>query len=165
MNFVSWKSLISNMATAVAMAMLGGFSAHAAGACRETICAEQGWTRATPGDAQTAAIYFSIINQGDAADILVKASTPVAASAMFHRTTLTKNIARMDMVANIPVPAHGRVTFGPLGYHAMLTGLKAPLAEGARFPLTLDLASGRHLSFDIHVVGATANGPLHPGND
>ena len=151
------------MATAVAMAMLGSISAYAAGACRETICAEQGWTRATPGDAQTAAIYFSIINQGDAADILVKASTPVAARAMFHRTTMTKNIARMDMVTNIPVPAHGSVTFGPLGYHAMLTGLKAPLAEGARFPLTLDLSSGRHLSFDIHVLGSTARGPASGG--
>src|SRR5205085_5003223 len=84
---------VSWMATILATALPGSFSAHAAGACRETICAEQGWTRATPRDAQTAAIYFSIVNEGAAADILVKASTPVAASAMFHRTTMTKSIA------------------------------------------------------------------------
>jgi hypothetical protein len=147
------------MAAALAMAMLGSISAYAAGECTKTICAEQGWTRATPEGAQTAAIYFSIINQGDAADTLVKASTTVAASAMLHRNTMTRNIAQMDMVANVPLPAHDRVTFGPLGYHVMLTGLKAPLKEGALFPFTLDLASGRHLSFDIHVLGIAARGP------
>jgi len=147
------------MAAALAMAMLGSISAYAAGECTKTICAERGWTRATPEGAQTAAIYFSIVNQGDAADTLVIASTPVAASAMLHRTTRTRNIARMDMAANVPLPAHGRVTFGPLGHHVMLTGLKAPLKEGALFPFTLDFASGRHLSFDIHVLGIAATGP------
>jgi copper(I)-binding protein len=150
---------VSWMAAALAMTMLGSISAYAAAECRETICAEQGWTRATPEGAQTAAIYFSIINQGDAADTLAKASTTVAAGAMLHRSTRTGNIAQMDMVANVPLPAHDRVTFGPLGYHVMLTGLKAPLKEGALFPFTLDLASGRHLSFDIHVLGIAARGP------
>jgi copper(I)-binding protein len=76
---LSRKLLISSLAAALAMAMPGSISTYAAGECREMICAEQGWTRATPS-AQTAAIYFSVINQGDAADILVKASTPVAAA-------------------------------------------------------------------------------------
>jgi hypothetical protein len=134
------------MAAALATAMLGSVSAYAAGECAKSICAEQGWARAMPEGAQTAAIYFSIVNQGGAADTLVKASTAVAASAMLHRSTRTGNIAQMDMVANVPLPAHGRVTFGPLGYHVMLTGLKAPLAEGAVFPFTLDLASGNQLS-------------------
>jgi periplasmic copper chaperone A len=93
------------MAAALAMAMLGSISAYAAGGCRETICAERGWTRATPGQAQTAAIYFSIVNQGDAADTLVRASTTMASNAMFHKTTRTVNVARMDMVENIQIPA------------------------------------------------------------
>lgn len=154
-----WAARVSWMAAALAVAPLGSISVHAAGACSETICAEQGWTRATPGDAQTAAIYFFIVNQGDAADTVVKANTNMAASAMLHRIARTENIARMDMVANVPLPAHGRVTFGPLGYHVMLTGLKAPLKEGTLLPLTLDLASGRHLTFDIHVLGIAATGP------
>jgi copper(I)-binding protein len=150
---------LSWMAAVSATAMLGSISAHAASECTKAICVEQGWTRATPEGAQTAAIYFSIVNQGGAADTLVKASTAVAASAMLHRSTRAGNIAQMDMVANVPLPAHGRVTFSPLGYHVMLTGLKAPLKEGASFPFTLDLASGGHLSFDIQVLGIAARGP------
>lgn len=159
MTFPSRGACVSFLATAWAMAMFGSISAYAAAECSETICAEQGWARATPGGAQAAAIYFAIVNQGDAADAIVKASTTAAASAMLHRSTTAQSVAQMDMVANVPLPAHGRVTFGPLGYHVMLTGLKAPLKEGAVFPFTLDLASGRHVNFDIHVLGMTATGP------
>lgn len=150
---------MSWLAAALAAALPGSISAQAAGACIKTICAERGWARATPEGAQTAAIYFSIINQEDTADTLVKASATVATSAMLHRITMAKNIARMDMVANVPLPAHDRVTFGPLKYHVMLTGLKAPLKKGAVVPFTLDLASGRHLDLDIHVLGIAAAGP------
>ena len=147
------------MAVALAMAMSGSMSAYAAGGCAKAICAEQGWARATPDGAQTAAIYFSIVNQEGAADTLVKASTTVAGSAMFHRSTRTGSTTQMDMVANVPLPPHDRVTFAPLGYHVMLTGLKAPLQEGAVVPFALDFASGRRLNFDIHVLGITATGP------
>ena len=157
--FPSRGTCVSWMAAALAMAILGSISAYAAAECRETICADQGWARATPGGAQAAAIYFSIVNQGDAADTIIKASTAAAASAMLHKSTTAQSVAQMDMVANVPLPAHGRVTFGPLGYHVMLTGLKAPLKEGAVFPFTLDLASGRHVNLDIHVLGMTATGP------
>ena len=147
------------MVAALATAMLGSVSAHAASECTKAICAEQVWARATPEGAQTAAIYFSIVNRGDAADTLVKASTAVAGNAMLHRSTRAGNIAQMDMVQNVPLPAHGRVTFGPLGYHVMLTGLKAPLKEGASFPFTLDFASGSHLNLDVQVLGIAARGP------
>ena len=157
--FLSRGAGVSWVVAAFAAAMLGSASAYAAAECRETICAEQGWARATPGGAQAAAIYFSVLNQGDAADAIVKASTTAGASAMLHRSTTAQSVAQMDMVANVALPAHGRVTFGPLGYHVMLTGLKAPLKEGAVFPFTLDLASGRHVNLDIHVLGMTATGP------
>lgn len=150
---------VSWIAVVLAMAMLGSGSAYAADGCAKAICAEQGWARATPAGAQTAAIYFSIVNQEDAADTLVKVSTTVAGNAMLHRSTRTGNLTQMDMVANVPLPAHGRVTFAPLGYHVMLTGLKTSLREGASVPFTLDFASGRKLDFDIYVVAITATGP------
>ena len=155
----SRRAWVSWMAVVLATAAPGSLSVYAADGCARAICAEQGWARATPEGAQTAAIYFSILNQNDAADTLVKASTAVAGNAMFHRSTRTGNLSRMDMVADIPLPPHGRVTFGPLGYHVMLTGLKAPLQEGALVPLALDFASGRHLSLDVHVLGIAATGP------
>jgi copper(I)-binding protein len=40
----------------------------------------------------------------------------------------------------------------------MLTGLKGPLKEDDSFRVTLDLASGRHLNFDIRVLGIAATG-------
>src|ERR1043165_8940372 len=120
---------VSWMAVALAMAAPGSSSVQAADGCGKTICAEQGWARATPEGVRTAAIYFSIVNQDDTPDTLVKVSTAVAGSAMLHRSTRSGNLTQMDMVANVPLPAHGRVTFAPLGYHVMLNGLKGSLQE------------------------------------
>ena len=67
-----------------------------------------------------------------------------------------------DVVAHAVADALlGAAGLGDIGAHFPDTDSRWQGADS----LTLDLASGRHLSFDIHVVGATANGPLHPGND
>jgi copper(I)-binding protein len=43
----------------------------------------------------------------------------------------------MGEVETVAVPAHGEAMLAPGGIHVMLIGLKAPLEEGRRFPLTL----------------------------
>src|SRR5262249_36543318 len=87
---------VSWMAVVLAMAAPGGAPAYAADGCAKAICAEQGWARATPEGVRTAAIYFSIVNQDDTPDTLVKVSTAVAGSAMLHRSTRSGNLTQMD---------------------------------------------------------------------
>ena len=153
------RMLMALAVLVVATAGTGIAVSRAADACVDTICVEQAWARATPPGAQNAAVYFSIVNNDHADDAVSSISTPAAAQAMLHQTTISGGIARMEMAPNLRVPAHGRVVLTPRSYHVMLTGLKAPLKQGMAIPVTVNLASGRMLQVDVPVLGVTALGP------
>jgi hypothetical protein len=101
-------------------------------------------TPSRPG-MSTGSVYFrGIRNTGSAPDRLLSASTPVAESVEIHRMQMVSG-AQGDVMQMRAVPAleiapgatvvmkHGT----PDGHHLMLVGLKAPLKDGDRFPVTL----------------------------
>ena len=101
----------------------------------------------------TGAVYFrGIRNTGAVADRLVSASTPVAASVEIHRMEMVQvvqgDVMQMRAVPALEIPAGATVAMkhgSPDGYHLMLGGLKAPLKDGDRFPVTLTFEkAGRH---------------------
>ncbi len=89
----------------------------------------------------TGAVYFRAIkNNGTEPDRLLSARTPVAASVELHRMEMDGDVMRMRAVSAIELPAKTEVRLRhgtPNGHHLMLLGLKAPLKDGDRFPLTL----------------------------
>lgn len=90
------------------------------------------------GDAPiTSAVYMVIVNEGQAADDLVGASSDVAATVETHETTIVNDVMRMQPVKGIPVPAAGKVELKPGGYHVMLIGVMRELKQGDRFTLKL----------------------------
>ncbi|HTI67633.1 MAG TPA: copper chaperone PCu(A)C [Caulobacteraceae bacterium] len=93
--------------------------------------------RASLGAQPTTAAYLTIRNTGAAPDRLLGASCACAAMVMAHRSTTANGISRMSMEAVVEVPAHGSVAFTPTGRHLMLTGVKAPIAPGAKVPIVL----------------------------
>jgi len=126
------------------------------------------WARATPGGAQTAAVYATI--QSASGDRLTGASTPAAQKAELHTMTMDANVMKMRQVDSINLPAGQAVTLKPGSYHIMLTGLAQPLKEGQSFPLTLSFekAGTRDVSVLIQKVGAMGpggNGMSMPGMD
>jgi copper(I)-binding protein len=155
---------IAVLATMIAWLPVAAFAADS---CMGSVCVDQAWARATPGNAKTAAIYMTIANKGAVADKLSGASTPAAEHAQVHQTTMSGNMAHMDMVGSIDIPAGGKVTFAPDGYHVMLTDLKAPLKEGSSFVVTLEFAKSGKLDVPVSVLSAGATGPSggvdHPG--
>ena len=112
------------------------------------------WARATAPRQSSAAVYATIVNQG-AADSLVSVSSP-AGMAMLHGNDNTGGVARMRMLAQLPISTRGEVKLVPGGIHVMLTGLKAPLAAGTHFPLTLRFAASGDRPVDVAVVAAGA---------
>jgi len=153
------RGLKGTAVLAIAIIGIGIGLSHAAAACTGDICIEQAWTRATPGAAQEAALYFSISNNGATDEKLVRVSTTAASGAMIHQTTVKDRIVQMLMVGEVTIPPHGRVLFSPGGYHVMLTGLKAPLKEGTSVSAKLTFASGRTIEVNIPVLKTTAIGP------
>lgn len=96
---------------------------------------------ATPslaGTRQGAAYLRGVRNQGDAADRLVGARTPVAERVALHHMRLDDGVMRMREVPFIELPARSELALGHgSAWHLMLEALKQPLKDGDRFALTL----------------------------
>ncbi len=114
------------------------------------VTVHEAWARASAGAAMAGAAYVTLMG-GSAADSLVGASTPVAATAEVHETKSVNGVMQMRPVAALPVPAGQMVTMAPGGYHVMLMGLKQPLAAGQSFPLTLTFQHAAPVTVQVQV--------------
>ncbi len=91
------------------------------------------------------AAYLVIRNPGPEADALVAVETAAADTAELHSVSMTEGVMRMRPVDSVAVAAGGEAVLEPGGFHVMLIGLRAALAEGDTVPLTLRFRSGRTL--------------------
>jgi len=108
------------------------------------------WARATTPGIDTCAVFLKVTSP--TADRLIGAKSPVATNAMIHLHSMTNGVMTMGPVAGVDLVAGQSFNFAPMGYHIMLTGLKAPLHAGDHFPLTLILAKAGDISVDVRVV-------------
>lgn len=102
------------------------------------------WVRVPlPAQNQTA-LYFVIENHSSTPRAIVSASSGAAEKIEMHEEKMdaTKKMMSMAPVARIAVPANGKVTLQPGGYHMMVFGLKSRPMAGANFPVTVKLDDG-----------------------
>jgi copper(I)-binding protein len=97
-------------------------------------------TPTRPGASTGAAYFVGLENRGALADRLLRASSPAAGRVELHSGEIgTDGVMRMRELDAIALPAGTTVELKPgQGYHLMLMDLKAPLAQGASFPMTLE---------------------------
>jgi copper(I)-binding protein len=97
-------------------------------------------TPSLPGTSNGAAYFAMLENTGNAADRLLRASTPVATRVELHTMAVdAQGVMRMREIDGIALAPHARIRMRPgSGMHLMLVGLKQPLQDGARFPMTLE---------------------------
>jgi copper(I)-binding protein len=143
-----------------ALALLLPVAAVAQSAGKITV--EAPWARASAGT--TGAAYLTVKNAGDAEDRLVAVSTPAAAKAEIHTTTMEGDVMKMRPVDAVPVAAHGTAELKPGGLHVMLMELKAPLKQGDTIPLTLKFEKAGDVPVTVAVQGVGAAGPGSMGN-
>lgn len=120
------------------------------------------WARATV--AATGGAFLSIENTGTAPDRLLRASSDVAGKVELHTHIKDGDVMRMRAVEAIDLPAGQKVMLQPGGYHIMLFGLKRPLKEGERFPLTLEFEKAGTLRVEIAVDKPGAGAPAAGGH-
>ncbi len=120
------------------------------------------WARATPGKAETGAVYLTLVSPS--ADKLVSAATPAAKKAQLHTMTMTGMVMKMRPLAALDIPAGKPVALKPGGLHIMLIGLAKPLRQGQSFPLTLtfDKAGARTVEVAVEKPGAMGPSPAPP---
>ncbi len=100
---------------------------------------DDAWSRkASMADGQgNGAVYFTVINAASGADRLLRATSDAAASVEIHESYQRFGMMMMRPVANIEIPADGKLELKPGGYHIMLLGLKRDLKAGETVALRL----------------------------
>ena len=116
--------------------------------------------RATAPGQQTSGAYMTIVNDG-AADRLVAASAPVAASVELHEMKLEGDVMRMRRVDGIELGGGRSVDLQPGGYHVMFLGLTGPLLDGSSFPMTLHFEKAGDVAIRVEVRSPAAEPAPH----
>lgn len=120
------------------------------------IVIEDPWSRSTPDvEGGTGIVYVTFSNQGDTADRLVAAKTPMAAAVELHIDEVDANgVMHMRMVDGgvIDIPPGETVHLEPAGLHIMLIELVEPLVEGTSYPLTLKFENVGEVTLDVPVA-------------
>jgi copper(I)-binding protein len=123
----------------LAALLMPAFFAHAHEYTIGELTIRHPWSMALPPNAPAVAAYFTIENNGDAADSLISVDSPLAGQAQLHEHVEVNGLMKMQQVQAVEVAPHARVSFAPMAYHVMLLDIKdrARLVSGQRFPLTL----------------------------
>ena len=151
------------VALAFAALLLAPRLASAEQAGSGAITVEKAWSRATPGGAEVAAGYLTIVNHSDVADRLVSASTAIAGKTEIHQMKMSDGKMEMRPLPDgIEIPAKGTVALEPMGYHLMLMQLKHPLEKGETFAGSLTFEHAGTIDVTFNVEGIGASGPTAP---
>jgi copper(I)-binding protein len=120
------------------------------------------WARATAPTAPAAGGFLKVTNDGTTPDRLVSARSPAAEQVQVHEMKMDGNIMRMrELDKGLEIPARGSVTLAPGGFHLMMMGLKAPLKQGERVPLTLVFEKAGSIDVELLVEPLGARAPDH----
>ncbi|TGQ70958.1 MAG: copper chaperone PCu(A)C [Mesorhizobium sp.] len=115
---------------------------------------EHPWSRATPAGAKVAGGYFTITNEGSAADRLLSISSDVSEKAELHEMGVKDGVMTMrPVVGGLEIPAGGKVALAPGGYHLMFMGLKRQPKQGEKFAATLTFEKAGTVTIEFAVEG------------
>jgi periplasmic copper chaperone A len=97
--------------------------------------------------------YLTIKNTGSSDDQLISASADFAGMVMLHKTVVSNNVATMQEVQSIDIPAGQTVTLQPGGFHIMFMNLKTTPQVGSKIALTLVFQKAGTISVQADVTG------------
>ena len=155
---------ISHLMSILPLMLLLGGQAYPQTSGQNTIVVERPWARATPAGAKNGAAYVTLVNNGNASDNLLSATTPVAEKVQFHSMSEENGVSRMREMHTVEVAPGARVSFSPGGMHIMVVGLRQPLKEGQSFPLSLTFEKAGKVDVTVPIakVGAMQGGSMDP---
>ena len=102
-----------------------------------------------PGE--NAAVYFTVINDGDAVGVRSASSTAAPTVVIHETTTSDSGLLEMRPLAEPLTFEHGTTVLAPGGVHVMLVGVDE-LAVGDVVPVDLELGDGSTLRIEADVV-------------
>jgi periplasmic copper chaperone A len=118
------------------------------------VTASQAWIRLLPAKLPASG-YVTLQNNGSSATTLVSAHSGTYASVMLHQSTMGNGMSSMSAVDKLVIPAQGKASLAPAGYHLMLEQPNRGLKPGDSVDITLDFADGSQLP--VHFLVRPAN--------
>jgi copper(I)-binding protein len=110
------------------------------------------YARPTVPNQPAGGAYASLENTGTSGDKLLSASSPIASTVQIHTMSMDGNVMRMHEVESIDLPPGAKIAMKPGGgYHFMLFGLKQPLKDGDKFPMTLVFEKAGKIDVSVFV--------------
>jgi len=106
------------------------------------IIVSNAWVQAMPPSQTTSAAYLTITNNSLKEIVLVSATSEVAGAVEIHQMSDRNGMMKMAMAAQLPIPAQGKVSLQPGGFHIMLINLKRAVNNGDIVPITLHFQDG-----------------------
>lgn len=137
----------------IGLFVLAAAAAHVAAA--GGISAQNAWARPTVEGMRHGGVFVELENRSGRDDVLIAGGSPAAARVEIHEHVRVRDVVRMREAAGGAVLPQGKQTvLRPGGHHIMLIGLKQPLAEGSRFPLTLEFKHAPAQTVEVEVKNA-----------
>lgn len=129
------------------------------------VAVSDAWIRGTVAHQTATGAFMQLVAERDGR--LVEANSPAAAQVEIHEMRMENDVMRMRRIDALPLPAGKQVVLQPGGFHLMLTGLKAPLREGDKVPLSLvfqaDGQAPQTVRLDVPVRALHGKGGLGHG--
>ena len=148
------RKLLFELAAAAVLMFAPVCAAQAADAA--DLVLKDGWFRTLPGNLPAGG-YFTLHNGGTAVATLTGAESPACGMLMLHKTVNESGRESMLGLARVTVPARGRLSFAPGGYHLMCTAPSSAVKLGNAIPVTLSFADGSTLRANFLVRGPTGD--------
>ena len=101
---------------------------------------------------ETSAVYLRIDNRGNTDATILGAHSPAADSVEFHRTLIENDVARMQPVEALEIPAGSQLDLRPGALHIMLRQLTRDLRPGETLALHLMMAAGDMISLQAPIM-------------
>jgi len=121
------------------------------------VMADMAGQRDPPGE--TSAVYMRIGNRGESDRVIVSAESEAAERIEFHQTMIEDDIARMETLDFLIIPAGETLELRPGGAHIMLAGLAQDLLAQDEFLLRLKSRAGETFELEISVADMRMSDP------
>lgn len=120
---------------------------------------ESAWVREAPPMARATGVFMTIKNLSDKPDRLIRVESPSARAVEIHRTKIAGDMATMERIDALDVPANGEAVLKPGGLHIMLIDPKGQVKTGGTVPLTLVFEKAGPMALEVPVK--KMEGPGH----
>lgn len=121
------------------------------------------WARSSLLLQDTAGGFMTVINEGET-DRLASATCAASSSVEIHAIRVKgARLQMQQMEGGLLIPPAYPQILKPRGYHLLICGLAAPLAAGAKLPITLVFEKTGSLTVDfaVQAPGAVGQAALH----